>query len=227
MFTDPHPVPRVFVVAPALSGWGLQRLVESAHPLVELAGGCERVACAYDALEAVAAHVVLVDADDESEIDAVAALAHDTRQVILLTACTQEPVLDRAVLAGVRGVLHKTDTRELLLKAIEKVYAGQLWVDRSSTGRLFVALTRPRPSGDDGPEQPRIASLTMRERQTIDALAIDASAPAKVIADRLCISPHTLRNHLSSIYSKLGVTSRLDLYAYASRHRLSGQQHRA
>jgi two-component system, NarL family, nitrate/nitrite response regulator NarL len=41
-----------------------------------------------------------------------------------------------------------------------------------------------------------------------------------VIASRLCISEHTLRNHLTSIYSKLGLSSRLDLYAYATRHRL-------
>lgn len=41
-----------------------------------------------------------------------------------------------------------------------------------------------------------------------------------VIAGRLCISEHTLRNHLSSIYAKLDVCNRLDLYAYAMRHGL-------
>ena len=58
------------------------------------------------------------------------------------------------------------------------------------------------------------------ERQTIAAVASDASAPGKVIADRLCISEHTLRNHLTSIYNKLGVCNRLDLYAFATRHSL-------
>jgi len=163
---------------------------------------------------------VLVDADEPHEIAALPLLATEGRRVILLTACVDEAVLDQAVLMGLRGVLRKTDTRELLLKAIDKVHGGQLWIDRSSTGRLFIELARQKSHSDD---DPRLASLTMRERQTIEAIAVDSSAPAKVIADRLCISPHTLRNHLTSIYSKLGVTSRLDLYAYATRHRLSEQ----
>ncbi len=62
---------------------------------------------------------------------------------------------------------------------------------------------------------------TLRERQTIAAMTSDAGAPGKVIADRLCISEHTLRNHLTSIYSKLGLSNRVDLYAYATRNRLT------
>jgi DNA-binding CsgD family transcriptional regulator len=61
----------------------------------------------------------------------------------------------------------------------------------------------------------------MRERQTIAAVSSDVAAPAKVIARKLCISEHTLRNHLTSIYSKLEVANRLDLYAYATRNRLT------
>ena len=73
----------------------------------------------------------------------------------------------------------------------------------------------------------KIASLTMRERQTIAAVTSDASVPVKVIASRLCISEHTLRNHLTSIYSKLGVCGRLGLYAYASQHALNKPQQSA
>ncbi len=42
-----------------------------------------------------------------------------------------------------------------------------------------------------------------------------------MIASRLCISEHTLRNHLTSIYTKLQLSNRLDLYAYATRHSLN------
>ena len=83
-------------------------------------------------------------------------------------------------------------------------------------------MARQKAAEGNDPEKTKIATLTSRERQTIAAVASDASAPAKVIAERLCISEHTLRNHLTSIYGKLDVSSRLGLYAYATRHSLNG-----
>ena len=58
--------------------------------------------------------------------------------------------------------------------------------------------------------------LTNKERRTVAAVVADASAPAKVLAERLCISEHTLRNHLTSIYAKLEVPGRLGLQAFIS-----------
>ena len=76
---------------------------------------------------------------------------------------------------------------------------------------------------DDAPVDPdsaKIASLTLRERNIIVALGRAASARHRVIADLLGMSEHTLRNHLSKIYSKLDVTGHFDLYLYARRHGL-------
>lgn len=81
-------------------------------------------------------------------------------------------------------------------------------------------LVQRKAHEDDDPETARIRTLTARERETIQAVTREASAPGKVIARHMCISDHTLRNHLSSIYSKLGLNNRLDLYAFATRHRL-------
>ena len=55
-------------------------------------------------------------------------------------------------------------------------------------------------------------------------IARDASATAEEIATRLCISEYTLCNHLTSIYAKLDLANRLELYAYANRHGLSSLQ---
>ena len=81
-------------------------------------------------------------------------------------------------------------------------------------------MTRTKGSEQPNAAEAKIATLTARERQTIAAVAGDAAAPGKVLAGRLCISEHTLRNHLSAIYGKLGLSNRLDLYAYATKHQL-------
>jgi two-component system, NarL family, nitrate/nitrite response regulator NarL len=110
--------------------------------------------------------------------------------------------------------------RRAALDGIDKVHEGELWIDRSATSRIFMEMARQKAAEHNDPEQSKIATLTARERQAIAAVASDASAPGKVIAGRLCISEHTLRNHLRSIYNKLGLANRVDLYPYATRHRL-------
>lgn len=116
--------------------------------------------------------------------------------------------------------MRKTDAAESLPRAIERVHQGQIWVDRAATGRIFVELARRSlgPAAEPDPERSRIERLTRKERKTVVEIARDASATSADIARRLHISEHTLRNHLTSIYAKLGVSGRLELFAYASRH---------
>jgi two-component system, NarL family, nitrate/nitrite response regulator NarL len=118
-------------------------------------------------------------------------------------------------------VVKKREAPAALIKAIEKVHEGELWIDRGATSRIFMEMARQKSAERNDPEKSKISMLTSRERQTIAAVASDASAPGKVIAGRLCISEHTLRNHLTSIYGKLGLSSRVDLYAYATKHSLN------
>jgi len=213
---------RVLVLAEPLVGWGLERLVQTAQPRMEVAGSCQRLADGLAHLQRSPVDVALVDLDGDVGIDGLSQLFAASRARILAISGSRDPALyDGAVLAGVRGVLHKADSPALLLKAIDKVHDGELWVDRAATSRIFMELARQKAAKDRNPEHPRIASLTRRERQSIAALAGDANAATKVIAARLHISEHTLRNHLTSIYSKLGVANRLALYAYAHQHGLT------
>jgi two-component system nitrate/nitrite response regulator NarL len=211
---------QVFLIAPPMECWGLERLVQTAHPRLELVGTASFVSQALAATEKNPADVIV--ADLEGGLEAITQLQDKTRASVLVLAGSQDAdVLDKVVLAGVRGVVKKCDPPAILLKAIEKVHEGELWIDRSATSRIFMEMARQKAAQGSDPEKTKISTLTSRERQTIVAVASDASAPAKVIARRLCISEHTLRNHLTSIYSKLDLTSRLDLYAYATRHSLN------
>lgn len=211
----------VVVVAPAMLAWGLERMLHSAHPRFELGGSAASLAEAQQVLQRHTPDVVVLDLDGGYGTDAIAEVTACTQaKVVALTTSNDQQLLDRFVVMGVRGVVRKSDAPAVLLKAIEKVHEGELWIDRGAAGRIFMELARHHASRASDPELMKIASLTARERQTILAVSSDSAAPGKVIARRLCISEHTLRNHLSAIYAKLGLVNRVDLYAYATRHHL-------
>jgi two-component system, NarL family, nitrate/nitrite response regulator NarL len=212
---------QVHLVALPLVCWGLERLVQSAHPRLEVAAISASVSEMLPLADRCCADVMVIDVDCCEGAECLPDLPLAGRvKLLLLTSSPETALVDRAVLAGARGVVKKRDSPLVLLKAIEKVHEGELWIDRGATTRIFLEMARQQAARRMDPEASKIATLTSRERQTIVAVASDAAAPGKVIADRLCISEHTLRNHLTSIYSKLGLSNRVDLYAYATKHRL-------
>ena len=215
---------KVFVVAEPMLCWGLERLLQTAQPHLEVVGSAGELAASLPLVERQLAEVVVLLMDGKSTGPLRAYCRKTKAKVLLVTSSGDETSFDSAVMAGVRGVVRTTEAPAALLKAVEKVHEGELWIDRGATSRIFMEMARQKAAERDNPERSKIATLTMRERQTIVAVARDASAPGKVIADRLCISEHTLRNHLTSIYHKLGLSNRLDLYAFATRHSLQNQQ---
>jgi len=205
--------------------WGLERLMESAKPPMKVVGSATHCAAALEQLEQAAPDVILLDLDlgKESGLDAIPQLvARSAAKILLLTGVRDKAQHDKAVLAGARGVVEKEAPAETILAAIAKVHAGELWLDRAAAGRIFVEFSRRGTVQKPDPEQQKIDSLTEREREIVAVSAANAGANAKAIAEKLHISEHTLRNHLTSIYDKLGVDSRLALFAYAHKHRLAG-----
>lgn len=212
----------VHLVALPLVAWGLERLINTASPKLATAGTSSSLLECVGQLQKQDADVIVVDLDNEANPDALAQFSSQVPgRILAITSTTDSAQHDRAILAGARGVVSKRESPAALLKAIEKVKEGEIWLDRDATSRIFMQLVKGKASHAADPAQGRIASLTRRERQTVAAVASDASAPGKVIADRLNMSEHTLRNHLTSIYGKLGVTNRVDLYAFAHKHGLA------
>ena len=203
--------------------WGLERLIHSAKPAMEVAGTATSCVEALELLHHAAPDVILLDMDlgRESGLDAIPQLmARSAARILILTGLRDQAVHDQAVLAGARGVVEKEASAETILAAIAKVHQGQLWLDRAATGRVFLEFSRQGAVQAVNPEQQKIASLTERERKIVSYLVTHAGATAKVIAGELLISEHTLRNHLTSIYAKLEVANRLELFAYAQKHGL-------
>lgn len=203
--------------------WGLERLIESEKSRMEIVGKATSCAEAVDLAAKVRPDVILLDLDlgGESALGILPdLLAMSKARVLVLTGVRDQSVHDNAVLAGARGVVEKEDPAETILKAIEKVHQGEMWLNRITTGRIFVELSRRNAGDTADPEQQKIDTLTARERKIIVVLADHPGASAKAVAGMLNISEHTLRNHLTSIYDKLGVASRLELFAYANKRGL-------
>ncbi len=204
--------------------WGLERLIESAKPGMEVAGSATNCTEALKLLEEASPDVVLLDIllGNESGVDAIPQLiARSKAKILVLTGLRDKAVHDKAVLAGARGVVEKEASAETILTAIRKVHEGELWLDRAAASRIFVEFSRKAAGEAADPERVKISALTEREREIVAVTAAHAGATARTIAEKLHISEHTLHNHLTSIYNKLGVANRLELFAYAHKHGLT------
>lgn len=213
---------QVQLVALPLLLCGLEQLVQRAAPRLALAGSADSVAAYLATQTPPAADVLVLDLDAEDGTDSLADLHRQTKAKILAITDSRDATLrDGAVLAGARGVVDRRQASPTLLRAIESVHAGELWIDHRATSRIVLKLASEKAAKAKDPEQQKISKLTPRERQTVETLVSDASVPGKRVAERLNISEHTLRNHLTSIYAKLGLVNRLDLYVYARQNGLA------
>jgi two-component system, NarL family, nitrate/nitrite response regulator NarL len=193
---------------------------------MEVVGSAESCADAHNILLQASPNVILLDIDlgAENGVEEISRLIAVSRaKVLMLTGVRDKSIHDKAVLAGASGVVEKEASAETILTAIRKVHEGQIWLDREATGRIFVEFSRDGGAATMNPERTKISSLTQRERAIVAVTASNAGANAKTIAQALFISEHTLRNHLTSIYNKLDVANRLELFAYAHKHGLAKQ----
>jgi DNA-binding NarL/FixJ family response regulator len=199
---------------------GLQRLIDDEKPALGVVAAATEVATALELSASAKPDVILVDVDLATEKDGslVPGLISGRNTRVLVLSGTRDDKHELAILKGACGVVHKDDTPEQLIKAIKKVHEGQLWLDRSTTGRLFVELSRQQSQAANDPAKRKLASLTEREHDVVRSLAKQPGADNKTLASTLHIGEHTLRNHLSRIYDKLGVPNRLELYVFVQRH---------
>jgi len=203
--------------------WGLEKLINGESPKMEVVGKATNCADALRLAKESHPDIILLDLDlgGESGLDIIPSLLKDGRaRVLILTGGRDLEVTDRAVLNGARGIVRKEEPAEILLLAIEKIHGGELWLDRGATGRIFVELSRAGGKAPPDPDATRIATLTPKEREVTAAIVKQAGTGNREIAEILCMSEHTLRNHLTSIYAKLEVKNHFELFMYATRHGL-------
>lgn len=218
-----HPIAVLLVDDHKTMLWGLSKLIDGEQPRMKVVGTASCCDEAVATAQSLAPDVIVLDLDldGHSALDILPQLlTNEGSRVMVLTAEKEQRTLDLAVLYGARGVVGKDASAQQLLDAIERVFRGELCVDAQTMGRVFCELTSARKPPKADPEAARQASLTHKEREIIRVVVTGCGASNKALAERVFVTEHTLRNHLCAIYQKLGVTNRLELYIYATKHQL-------
>jgi DNA-binding NarL/FixJ family response regulator len=191
---------------------GLRALLESEGD-IEIVGESGSATEAVSRIPALRPDVAVLDArlPDGSGIDVCRDVrsVDDRIQALILTSYDDDEALFAAILAGAAGYLLKQVGGNDLLDAVRRVAGGQSLIDPSLTARVLERLRH-------GPEEhSELAELTERER-TILALIAEGMTNRQ-IGERLFLAEKTVKNHVSSILSKLGLERRTQAAVLAAR----------
>lgn len=185
------------------------KLIDS-EPGLEIAGETSR---AEEVLALIARHepeILLIDIGlgrhDGIELAASIRSQHPSIRLIFLTMHDQDSYLRRAMEVGADGFVLKSNSIDELLEAVSVVAGGGTYLSPQITRRVMeIAGGRDTPAAD----------LTDREREVLRLIA--AGARPGEVADTLVLSVKTVKNHLTRVYSKLGVESAHQAVAEAYR----------
>lgn len=156
-----------------------------------------------DRIHKAAPDVLLLDFDTPSPLWMlrVRELRHalNDAKFLVYTACNDQETLLELISLSVEGLVHKSNETRIVLKSIRSVARGEFWVYR----QLLAEAVRRRGRSSSS------HALTLRENEIVRLVITGASN--KTIADRLGVSVLTVKRHLSNIFTKLNITSRMQL----------------
>jgi two-component system nitrate/nitrite response regulator NarL len=142
---------------------------------------------------------------------------NERMRTILLAAAIDKPQLLTAVQLGVRGLILKDSTTEVLFDAIVSVVAGQYFLGRALLTD-FIETVRPLIDSSRTQGGKLAFGLTPREREVL--ILVSAGCANKEIARQCAVSEETVKHHLTRIYDKVGASNRTELAMLAARNGL-------
>jgi len=196
---------------------GLKALLER-HPHFEVVGEASSSREALELVTNVQPDVVIMDIrlPGTSGIEACEEITRrfPTTKVIMLTSYAEDEMLFSAIRAGASGYILKQIGGEDLIRALESVGRGEALLDPAVTQRVFQEVRRAVKEE----EASAFAHLSQQEKHVL--LLVSEGKTNREIAKALFLGEGTVRNYVSSILSKLGVSNRAEAAAYAVEHSL-------
>jgi len=192
---------------------GLRGLI-SRQESMTVVGEAGTVAEAIEAAARSKPDVVIMDVrlPDGSGVEACRAIrdARSETKVIMLTSYADDEALFASIIAGASGYLLKQTRGQAVVDAITTVASGRSLLDPDVTGKVLERVRQGRP------EDPAIASLTDQERKVLEGLA--EGHTNREIGEKLFLSEKTVKNYVSRILDKLGLSRRAEAAAYIAKH---------
>lgn len=207
LIVDDHEVVRI----------GLKSLLDR-HENFEIVGEAGNAKEAIEKVSKIHPDVVLMDIrlPGISGIEACEEISknYPETKVIMLTSYAEDEMLFSAIRSGASGYVLKQISAEDLVHAIESVGRGEALLDPAVTQRVFQEVRRAVKEE----EASAFANLSQQERHVL--LLVSEGKTNREIAKTLFLGEGTVRNYVSSILSKLGVSNRAEAAAYAVEHSL-------
>jgi DNA-binding NarL/FixJ family response regulator len=154
--------------------------------------------------------VRLADGSGVEACRAIRAQRPETK-VIMLTSYADDEALFASIIAGASGYLLKQTRGQAVVDAITTVAAGGSLLDPDVTGKVLERIRESRA------EDPAIASLTDQERKVLGGLA--EGHTNRQIGEQLFLSEKTVKNYVSRILDKLGLSRRAEAAAFVAKHK--------
>ncbi len=203
---DDHPVVRIGV-----------RNILAAAPEFQVVAECSDGEAALRMMRTHTADLLLLDINMPrmSGIEVLRALriSHPTLRTLVLAATVDRRQTLEILQLGARGILLKDVVADRLAMACRAVVAGRYWLGDSTVTDIVQAMADP--GGLQLPD-PNGTTLTARQLQIVKAVVEGRSN--KDIAEKLSISEETVKRHLTIIFDKTGMSSRLELAMFAVKH---------
>jgi DNA-binding NarL/FixJ family response regulator len=196
---------------------GLRALLER-HSQFEVVAEAGTARDAIEQVEQYSPDVVVMDIrlPGGSGIEACEEISekYPNTKVIMLTSYAEDEMLFSAIRAGASGYVLKQIEGEGLVRAIEAVGRGEALLDPAVTQRIFQEVRKAAKEE----EASAFAALTQQEKHVL--MLVSEGKTNREIAKALFLGEGTVRNYVSSILSKLGVSNRAEAAAYAVEHNL-------
>ncbi len=203
----------------AIFRMGMARIFSGESDL-DVVAQADTLAQTLSAVAATPADVILFEAglsptpaEAVSEVTRRAVLP--AAKLILVTPPAGEQETVDYLRRGVRGILTRTVSPELLVRCVRKVAAGETWLDKQGVNWVIQAY-RSQALQSNAPKQ----QLRLSEKEMLIISGVTQGLKNKDIAREVGTTEQVVKNYLRKIYDKLQVTDRLELALYSMHHRL-------